>query len=203
MHHNRSPRCTRSLLFLWSSFVAKYLFTLILLALLPAGRTLADEPPEEQLKFFETRIRPLLVERCYECHSGDPDDVESKFQIDSRAGILRGGIHGPAAIAGMPEKSLMIFAVNHAVQIDMPPKFKLPQRQIDDLTAWVKMGLPWTEAEVTATVNEPNPQAGGTVTEENRQFWAFLPPEQPDLPRVRQRGWYQAHCSGVSRIQVS
>ena len=107
MHHNRSPRCSRSLLFLRSSFVAKYLFTLILLALLPAGRALADEPTAEQLKFFETRIRPLLVERCYECHSGDPDEVESKFQIDSRAGILRGGIHGPAAIAGMPEKSLM------------------------------------------------------------------------------------------------
>ena len=169
--------------------MAKYLFTLILLALLPAGRALADEPTAEQLKFFETRIRPLLVERCYECHSGDPDEVESKFQIDSRAGILRGGIHGPAAIAGMPEKSLMIFAVNHAVQIDMPPKFKLPQRQIDDLTTWVKMGLPWTEAEVTAVIASPGDESRGVITEEDRKFWAFLPPEQPDLPQVRQREW--------------
>ncbi len=162
---------------------------LILLALLPAGIALADDPTAEQLAFFETRIRPLLVERCYECHSGDPDEVENKFQIDSRAGILRGGIHGPAAIAGMPEKSLMIFSINHAVQIDMPPKFKLPQREIDDLTAWVQMGLPWTDSEVTATVPSPGENNSGVITEEDRQFWAFLPPEQPTLPRVRQQDW--------------
>ena len=169
--------------------MARHSFTLILLALLPAGIALADDPTAEQLAFFETRIRPLLVERCYECHSGDPDEVENKFQIDSRAGILRGGIHGPAAIAGMPEKSLMIFSINHAVQIDMPPKFKLPQREIDDLTAWVQMGLPWTDSEVTATVPSPGENNSGVITEEDRQFWAFLPPEQPTLPRVRQQDW--------------
>jgi len=169
--------------------VARHPFTLILLALLPAGIALADDPTAEQLAFFETRIRPLLVERCYECHSGDPDEVENKFQIDSRAGILRGGIHGPAAIAGMPEKSLMIFSINHAVQIDMPPKFKLPQREIDDLTAWVRMGLPWTDSEATATVPSAGENHSGTITEEDRQFWAFLPPEQPSLPRVRQQDW--------------
>ncbi|MDP7204626.1 MAG: DUF1549 domain-containing protein, partial [Pirellulaceae bacterium] len=169
--------------------MARHLCTLILLALLPAGIALSDDPTAEQLAFFETRIRPLLVERCYECHSGDPDEVENKFQIDSRAGILRGGIHGPAAIAGMPEKSLMIFSINHAVQIDMPPKFKLPQREIDDLTAWVRMGLPWTDSEVTATADSPGKENAGAITEEDRQFWAFLPPEQPSLPRVRQRDW--------------
>jgi hypothetical protein len=160
----------------------------LLVLLLPASMA-AEEPTAEQLKFFETRIRPLLVERCYECHMGDVEEVQSKFQVDSRAGILRGGIHGPAAIPGMPEKSLMIFAINHAVQMDMPPKFKLPQREIEDLTAWVKMGLPWPDAGATAAIPKPGQQTGGVVTDEDRQFWSFLPPRRADLPRVRKQDW--------------
>ncbi|MFP6648812.1 MAG: c-type cytochrome domain-containing protein, partial [Pirellulaceae bacterium] len=160
----------------------RYLFKLTLVVLLLPCCLAGEEPTTEQLKFFETRIRPLLVERCYECHSGDVDEVESKFQIDSRAGILRGGIHGPAAIPGMPEKSLLIFAVNHAVQIDMPPKFKLPTREIADLTAWVKMGLPWPDSEATAAIPKPGQETAQEITDEDRQFWSFLPPRLPDLP---------------------
>jgi hypothetical protein len=169
--------------------VYRYLFKLTLAVLLLPCCLAGEEPTTEQLKFFETRIRPLLVERCYECHSGDVDEVENKFQIDSRAGILRGGIHGPAAIPGMPEKSLLIFAVNHAVQIDMPPKFKLPTREIDDLTAWVKMGLPWPDSEATAAIPKPGQETAQGITDEDRQFWAFLPPHLPAMPRVRNRNW--------------
>ncbi len=165
--------------------LSKLTFAVLLLPCCLAG----EEPTAEQLTFFETRIRPVLVERCYECHSGDVDEVESKFQIDSRAGILRGGIHGPAAIPGMPEKSLLIFAVNHAVQIDMPPKFKLPTLEIDDLTAWIKMGIPWPDAESTAVLLKPGQETAQGVTNEDRQFWSFLPPRLPDLPRVRNRHW--------------
>ena len=160
-------------------------FLLFLAPAVPAQ----EEVSEDQVKFFESKIRPMLIERCYECHSGALDEVESKFQIDSRAGILKGGIHGAAAIPGMPEKSLMIFAVNHAVNMDMPPKFKMPQTEIDDLTAWVKMGLPWPDSEAVANPENGGEADPGVVTDEDRQFWSFKRPIYTGVPSVENAGW--------------
>jgi hypothetical protein len=188
-NHNKGNASYRSHLSYRSFNVSRFLTCLTVCFILVPVSLVGDEPTAEQLKFFETRIRPLLSDRCYECHSGDAGEVESEFQIDSREGILRGGIHGPAVVPGDPDKSLMIFAVNHAVQMDMPPKFKLPQREIDDLTNWVKMGLPWPDAKSTAQNTSPEPHEAPLITAEDRQFWSFRPPQSRDLPRVRNRSW--------------
>jgi len=150
----------------------------------------ADEPSAEQLEFFEKKIRPLLVERCYECHSGD--DIESDFRIDSRQAILQGGVHGPAAIPGQLDKSLMILAVNHAIQMDMPPKFKLPQGEIDDLAEWVKIGLPWPDSVDTSKPPEAASDAEFTITDEDRGFWSFTPVRRPKLPAVANTNWIRS-----------
>ena len=165
------------------------LLSIFFLLFLAPAVSAQEEVSEDQIKFFESKIRPMLIERCYECHSGALDEVESKFQIDSRAGILKGGIHGAAAIPGMPEKSLMIFAVNHAVNMDMPPKFKMPQTEIDDLTAWVKMGLPWPDSEAVANPENGGEADPGVVTDEDRQFWSFKRPIYIGVPRVENAGW--------------
>ena len=81
---------------------------------------LAAEPTAAELEHFEKRVRPILVSRCYDCHS--EESVESNLRVDSLAGLLRGGKRGAAIVPGKPEKSLMIFAINHATQLDMPPK---------------------------------------------------------------------------------
>jgi len=169
----------------WQSTLFSMLFLLIVAPAVSGQK----EVPEDQVKFFESKIRPMLIERCYECHSGALDDVESKFQIDSRAGILKGGVHGAAAIPGMPEKSLMIFAVNHAVNMDMPPKFKMPQSEIDDLTAWVKMGLPWPDSEPVANPENGGETAPGIVTDEDRQFWSFKQPVYAGMPSIENIAW--------------
>ena len=89
--------------------------------------------------FFESKIRPLLVNRCYDCHGPDSDEGEAELRVDSLAGLLQGGKSGPALVRGEPDRSLIILAVRHDGAVPMPPKTKLPQAEIDALAAWVKM----------------------------------------------------------------
>src|SRR4051794_6400049 len=98
----------------------------------------------EQLEFFEKKVRPVLVQHCYECHSATAKKLKAGLLLDSRAGMLEGGDLGPAVVPGDPAKSRLMEAIHFTnVDLKMPKKGKLPQAVIDDLTAWVKMGAPW------------------------------------------------------------
>src|SRR4051812_27767710 len=89
----------------------------------------------EQVRFFETNIRPLLIDHCQKCHGADKQKAD--LRLDGRDRILKGGESGPAAIAGEPEKSLLIRAVQHTDKdLKMPPGKKLTEREIADLTRW-------------------------------------------------------------------
>jgi hypothetical protein len=103
----------------------------------------SEEPTAEQVEFFETSVRPLLVEHCYECH-GHGEDVESGLRLTSRAAALAGGDSGPAAVIGKSEESLLIEAVRYQ-GLEMPPQRKLPEEEIKKLQRWVEMGLPWPD----------------------------------------------------------
>src|SRR5262249_34280926 len=98
----------------------------------------------EQLEFFEKQVRPILAERCYKCHSAHSEKLKGRLFLDSREGIIKGGDDGPVITPGEPERSKLIEAINYQnPQLQMPPKGKLPQEQIEALTAWIKMGAPW------------------------------------------------------------
>jgi Protein of unknown function (DUF1553)/Protein of unknown function (DUF1549)/Planctomycete cytochrome C/F5/8 type C domain len=95
--------------------------------------------------FFEQKIRPVLVEHCYECHSAEAKKLKGNLYLDSKAGWQKGGDSGePAVIPGKPEESLLIRTVRHLEEdMEMPPKKpKLPDAVIADLVTWVKMGAP-------------------------------------------------------------
>ncbi len=143
----------------------------------------ADETPtREQLDFFEKHIRPLLVERCYECHSAQADEPEGGLRLDSRPGLLAGGKSGPALAPGDPEKSTLIRAVRYADPLlQMPPDGKLTDREIEVLVEWVRRGAPdpRTEANASAKTNPPD-----SHFEEARKWWAFQPVREPDVPQV-------------------
>jgi len=135
----------------------------------------ASEPTQKQIEFFESKVRPVLIERCYDCHSGE--DVESELHLDSLAGILKGGMRGAAIVLEAPEKSLLILAINHADQLHMPPKSKIPLDEIANLTKWVKIGAPWPNAKpIVPLAREEN--AGPQFTDEQKNFWAFQPLSQ-------------------------
>ena len=103
------------------------------------------------LEFFEKRVRPVLVEHCYECHSAEAKKLKGKLRLDSREAILRGGETGPAVVEGKPEESLLISAVRYRdKELRMPPpkddvSRKLGDAVIADLIEWVKIGAPMAE----------------------------------------------------------
>src|SRR5881394_995090 len=120
-------------------------FLVILLALLLLRSAALAQPSPEGIEFFEKKIRPLLIENCYKCHSASSEKLKGGFRLDSKELAHKGGESGKLAIVpGDAEKSLLIEAVRYNnTDLQMPPKKKLAQQQIDDLTTWVKMGAPW------------------------------------------------------------
>jgi cytochrome c553 len=98
------------------------------------------------LKFFESKVRPILVDKCYSCHSAEAEVAEGNLQVDSRDALLQGGVGGPAVIPGDPKHSLFIKAIEYTdPDFAMPPEDaggKLSQDEIETLTKWVRMGLP-------------------------------------------------------------
>ena len=134
-----------------------------------AAGALAAEPTAEQAQFFESKIRPILVENCQKCHGEKKQS--GQLRLDSAAGLLAGGESGAAVEPGHPEKSLLVEAVNYA-SLEMPPDAKLKPEQIKLLTEWVKLGAPWPGSGDVALA----PRKGGlVVTEEDREWWAFRP----------------------------
>ncbi len=140
----------------------------------------------EDLEFFEKRIRPLLAERCYECHSTDAKKPKGGLHLDSRAGALKGGDTRAAVIPAQPDKSLLIEAVRYGNQdLQMPPKSRLSEAQIADLTEWVKRGAPWpTEAGAARIAAK-----GFDVQQRKQAHWSWAPPRAEAVPAVKNAAW--------------
>jgi hypothetical protein len=133
----------------------------------------AQSPPtREAVDFFETKVRPRLSESCYRCHG--PEKQNSGLRLDSREGVLAGGSgEGPAVVPGKVDESPLIAAIRHEHDtLKMPPKEKLPEEAIQDLTRWVEMGAPWPTS------------AEGKATEPWRNHWAFQPVRAVPSPPV-------------------
>jgi hypothetical protein len=152
---------------------------------LAVPRVVAGPAPDGN-DFFESRVRPLLVENCHRCHS-TATKQRGNLLLDSRAGLLKGGDNGPAVVPGHPERSLLIKAVGYAdADLRMPPKGRLGAEQVADLTAWVRMGAPWPESAAL--------RPGGLAKtvfdlQERRRHWAFQPLHAGPPPSVRHATW--------------
>src|SRR5262249_46448540 len=116
------------------------LVMVLLAACLPAAHADSTAPSPTDPDFFEKRIRPLLVEHCHACHSAT-GNTRGGRRLDSAAALSRGGDSGPVVVAGQPGKSLLIQAVRHEhARIQMPPRGKLPDRDLALLEEWVRQG---------------------------------------------------------------
>ncbi|MEZ5944462.1 MAG: PSD1 and planctomycete cytochrome C domain-containing protein [Planctomycetaceae bacterium] len=144
------------------------------------GETLS----EEQLAFFEKRIRPLLVNQCYECHSAESDDLGGELLLDSRATLRRGGTNGPAVVPGDTTRSLLIEAVHYGNEnLQMPPDGKLSDAEIRDLEQWVKMGAPDPRSTATKHLGKQIDIAAA------REFWSLRPIADSPVPVVKNSNW--------------
>ena len=165
-----------------SAFITAWLTSLLVLSLSPGVR--ADDASE----FFEKRVRPLLAERCWDCHASDEPDGE--LRLDSLSEMLAGGSRGPAIVPGKPEQSLLISAINHADTLTMPPKTKLKPAEIAVFTAWVKAGAVWPNSPTGLIKTKPlKDSVEPKISPEQQSFWAFQPLSKSPLPSVQNLDW--------------
>ena len=141
----------------------------------------------EHAEFFEARIRPILAEHCIRCHG--PKKQESGLRLDSRAGVLKGNDAGPVVVPGRPEESPLIEAIHYDATVKMPPKAKLPQQAIADLTAWVGMGVPWPEVTRASDPEKAGEHTETPIAATARRHWAFRPVQDSDPPAVQDAAW--------------
>jgi hypothetical protein len=149
--------------------------------------SLAQPPAEltgEQLEFFEKNVRPLLVERCYECHSAQ--EVSGGLRLDSQVGVAAGGESGPVIVAGQPSQSRLIEAIRYENRdLQMPPSGRLSDSEISVLVKWVELGAP----DPRDTVPTAAPRPTGMSIEDGRKFWSMQPVSAPVLPQVALAEW--------------
>lgn len=148
--------------------------------------------------FFEARVRPLLAERCFECHSHEKT-IKGGLVLDSRSGWEKGGDTGPALVPGKPEDSLLIKAVRYTdPDLSMPPKKRLSAEEVAVLTEWVKLGAPDPRAGAAAA----NKVTAMTL-EEARSYWAFQPIRKSDRPAVKDSAWprNEIDCFVLARLE--
>ena len=145
---------------------------------------LGEPISEEDLTFFETRIRPLLANKCYECHSAESQQVEGDFLVDSRATIRKGGSNGAAIVPGDVDRSLLIEAIRYSNDdMQMPPDEKLSDAEIADLEHWVNIGAP--DPRLTATKHRGKQIDVAAA----REFWSLKPIPNPPVPQVDRADW--------------
>ncbi|MCE9552250.1 MAG: PSD1 and planctomycete cytochrome C domain-containing protein [Planctomycetes bacterium] len=136
-------------------------------------------PPGEAERLFEAKIRPVLVERCYKCHSSDTKELKGGLRLDSAAGLRKGGDSGPAIVADRAGDSPILHALNYAGP-EMPPDGKLDPVVIADFERWVRMGAPWPHAPDAAPAASAPPQAYDF--EKLRQtHWSLAPIGRPEV----------------------
>lgn len=153
-------------------------------AVVTAAETAAATVSADQLDFFERKIRPLLVQHCYECHSEQSDTMHAGLRLDAADGLAAGGDSGPAVVPGHPADSLLIQTVRYDGDIQMPPEGKLSEREIEHLVRWVRDGAAMPSTPATA-----RPAAAGIDWQQGRQHWAFQPAHVQDLPSVTRSDW--------------
>lgn len=156
------------------------------IALTLAPHLWAQPADRKGIEFFETKIRPVLVEHCYSCHSEEARKnrkLKADFVLDSRAGLLKGGVTGAAIVPGKPSESLLLKALRHEGELQMPRAGKLPAHIVSDFETWIKLGAPDPR-------DGKQPAASADIDwAKARQAWAYQAPVKHPLPKVKNASW--------------
>ncbi len=162
-----------------------------LIATFFAGQVWAQQEPaprelsSQEVDFFESRIRPVLIKDCYGCHSAKSGASKGGLMVDTKDGMLIGGDSGAAIVPGDLDESLLWSAINHE-DYNMPPGKMLSQREIADFKQWIEMGAPDPRVVKAANIkSEITPED----IEKGKEFWAFKMPTMPSLPDVAAGSW--------------
>ena len=141
---------------------------------------------DEDLEFFESKVRPLLIEKCYDCHGPDSEPIEGGLSLGSRSNILTGGDTGPAIIVGDAAKSLLIDAINYGEVYEMPPDTKMSDDEIAILTKWVDSNAAWPTETNTEVVEQ---KKAFDLESRKADHWCWQPIKNPRTPEVKDEQW--------------
>ena len=159
---------------------------LLIVLAIAAVPTYAEQLTPDELKFFEAKIRPVLIRECYGCHSNQSGNVRGGLRLDTKELMLIGGSSGPAIVPGDLEESLLFNAMVHEDFV-MPPKRKLSGSVIADFREWIEMGAP------DPRVNQISKVQSSITTEDidnaRNTFWAYQTPKKQQPPRVTDVEW--------------
>ncbi|QGJ68750.1 Planctomycete cytochrome C [Planctomycetales bacterium 10988] len=139
----------------------------------------------QELEFFEKKVRPLLAQHCYSCHSTKAETLQAGLYMDSRQGLLRGGDSGPAFIPGDSAGSLLMEAVRYE-SYAMPPEGMLAANEIEILQQWIDNGAKWPE-EASPVIGLP--EKAFDLEKRKAEHWAWQPIESPEPPAVLDASW--------------
>jgi cytochrome c553 len=156
------------------------------LSSLTAPSAAADGTEPQSAEFFEKKVRPVLVEHCGRCHGADARKVKGGLRVDSRAALVRGGDSGPAIVPGEAAKSRLVEAVAYKnVELQMPPKGKLPDAVVADLARWVQGGAHWPDERSADSAI----RGDFDLARRKAEHWAWKPVRRPEVPAVRDQSW--------------
>ncbi len=171
----------------WVSVARWLALPLFILVFLAGAGGWGETATPQQIEFFEKNIRPLLSQRCFECHSDK--EQKSKLRLDHITSVLTGGERGPALVPGDPASSNLIKAVEYQEpKFQMPPKKMLDDAEIDLLIEWVRMGAPWPEEPLPAAA-VVKASAAFDLAKRKSEHWAWQPVLAVEPPAVKRAEW--------------
>jgi mono/diheme cytochrome c family protein len=142
---------------------------------------------QQGLALFKSQVRQVLIDKCIDCHGGA--EVESGFDLATRKGLVRGGAHGPAIIAGKSADSNVVRFITHREKPYMPEgDDKLPEEQIAAISRWIDFGAPYDKP-LVENPRDPDSWVNTTVPDKARDYWAFRPLAWPQPPEVKNEAW--------------
>ncbi len=172
------------------------------------GPATNDADQRAQEEFFETKVRPVIFDRCLNCHGSEKS--KGGLRLDSREAVLKGAENGPVVVPGKPGASPLIAAIRYEGDVQMPPKGKLKEVEIAALTEWVKRGALWPAARPrgatrvpvgsTAPLSASSVTPTASITAAQRSFWSFQPLRDPTPPAVNDDTW---PASVIDRIVLA
>ena len=166
-----------------------FLIAVLALAAGVAAPARAQELPPEDIEHFESKIRPVLVERCYQCHGANPERIQAGLALVDAAGLRAGGDSGAAVVPGSPDDSLLIDVIRYDGPIKMPPDGRLPAAVVADFERWVARGAVDPRVSDAPVVAARSDSGAAYDFGPGREHWAYRPMARPEPPAVDDPAW--------------
>ena len=145
----------------------------------------SSEFSDQDLEYFESKVRPILAERCLECHGGEAEEPAGGLSMTSHPALLAGGDTGSAIDLSDPDASLILDAINYGEIYEMPPDSKMPPSEIAVLTEWVRKGAPWPNVDGDLAAHSK----AFDIESRKQSHWCWQEIRRPELPYVKDKDW--------------